>query len=343
MNIIKFHTKMLKNLELPKIERNKSQIKLVKQPQSPYYKIFQQIQISDYILIGAGAGFSVDSGLKVYKDIAKIPIYKQLKMDYADLCDPELLKYYESQQIFYGFWGTCYNDYMDTKPHTGYYLLQNMLTKLNKKHFVYTSNVDGFFKRVFNPDNVFEIHGTLMEWQCSKQCSKFVYFFDDDFRFKISENMKYEFTVQKITYSQLKDDVEINQNFDQDYMIQIQMPPQCLPKCHLCNAVLRPRVMMFDDDQYMEIDAEQQQFEDFRRLFLKSKCCTMLEFGCGLRVPTIREDFERWLRKRLQKGKQCQLIRINPGEEKLQKKTNIYRDSVRHIKVGAEQFLRELE
>ena len=89
---------------------------------------------------------------------------------------------------------------MDTKPHSGYHHLLDLVKKLNKKHFVYTSNVDGFFKRVFDPDNVFEIHGTLMEWQCSKLCSQFVYFFDESFRFDVSDNMRYEFTTQNIKY-----------------------------------------------------------------------------------------------------------------------------------------------
>lgn len=131
--------------------------------------------------------------MKVYKDIAKIPTYKTMNLDYADLCDPSLLIGKESQQIFYGFWGTCYNDYKQTQPHKGYHQLFNILEKLNKKYFVYTSNVDGFFKRVFPEDNVFEIHGTLMEWQCSKLCSDFVYCFDEDFRFDISPNMRFMF------------------------------------------------------------------------------------------------------------------------------------------------------
>ena len=79
-------------------------------------------------------------------------------------------------------------------------------------------------------------------------------------------------------------------------MIQIEMPSKCLPKCHLCNAVLRPRVMMFDDDKYMEIEAEEEQFKEFKQKMMKSKKAVFLEFGCGLRVPTIRENFEKWLR-----------------------------------------------
>ena len=67
--------------------------------------------------MGAGAGFSADAGLKVYKDIAKVQVYKQMGMDYADLCDPGLLCSPHCASIFTGFWGSCYNSYQDTEPH----------------------------------------------------------------------------------------------------------------------------------------------------------------------------------------------------------------------------------
>lgn len=35
----------------------------------------QTIKEANYILIGTGAGFSADSGLAVYKDIARVPAY----------------------------------------------------------------------------------------------------------------------------------------------------------------------------------------------------------------------------------------------------------------------------
>ena len=125
--------------------------------------------------MGAGAGFSADAGLKVYKDIAKVQVYKQMDMDYADLCDPGLLHSPLSSSIFVGFWGDCYNTYQSTEPHRGYYILHNLLDSLNKKYFVLTSNVDGFFRRIFDEKHVFEMHGTCDEWQCSKKCTKTIF------------------------------------------------------------------------------------------------------------------------------------------------------------------------
>ena len=73
-----------------------------------------------------GAGFSADSGLAVYDDVAKagnwicsVPIhtwtqlqvkaYAERELDYMDLCDPKLV--YREPPLFWGFWGQCFNDY----------------------------------------------------------------------------------------------------------------------------------------------------------------------------------------------------------------------------------------
>lgn len=47
--------------------------------------------------------------------MCSVPIYKQMKVTYSDLAGPKYL--YEDPELFYGFWGTCYNNYTDTAPH----------------------------------------------------------------------------------------------------------------------------------------------------------------------------------------------------------------------------------
>jgi len=77
---------------------------------------------ADVFLLCTGAGFSADSGLAVYQDIAEIEAYEDMGLRYHDICRPEWLKH--DPEIFYGFWGACYNDYRDTGPHQGYGTLQ---------------------------------------------------------------------------------------------------------------------------------------------------------------------------------------------------------------------------
>eukprot|EP01089_Gocevia_fonbrunei_P004257 TRINITY_DN1427_c0_g1_i1.p1 TRINITY_DN1427_c0_g1~~TRINITY_DN1427_c0_g1_i1.p1 ORF type:complete len:405 (-),score=66.67 TRINITY_DN1427_c0_g1_i1:11-1225(-) len=92
------------------------------------------IKESDFLLLHTGAGFSADSGLAVYKDIAKIEAYTQLNLDYKDLCVPKWLN--EHPELFYGFWGKCFNDYRTTNPHEGYTILQKW-----KESYFNSSNV----------------------------------------------------------------------------------------------------------------------------------------------------------------------------------------------------------
>mmetsp|Transcript_13961 Transcript_13961/g.43281 ORF Transcript_13961/g.43281 Transcript_13961/m.43281 type:complete len:174 (-) Transcript_13961:189-710(-) len=73
---------------------------------------------ADAILFCTGAGWSADSGLAVYRDIAKVEAYAARDVDYRDLCVPRWLK--EEPALFWGFWGLCFNDYRETKPHAGY-------------------------------------------------------------------------------------------------------------------------------------------------------------------------------------------------------------------------------
>ena len=59
---------------------------------------------ADAILFCTGAGWSADSGLAVYRDIAKVEAYAARDVDYRDLCVPRWLK--EDPALFWGFWGS---------------------------------------------------------------------------------------------------------------------------------------------------------------------------------------------------------------------------------------------
>lgn len=51
------------------------------------------IQQCDILILNTGAGFSADSGLKVYADVAKVPAWADAKITYSDLCQPHWIKY----------------------------------------------------------------------------------------------------------------------------------------------------------------------------------------------------------------------------------------------------------
>ena len=56
-----------------------------------------------------GAGWSADSGLAVYQEVASFPVYAARGLQYRDLCQPRVL--HDDPATVYGFWGTCFNDY----------------------------------------------------------------------------------------------------------------------------------------------------------------------------------------------------------------------------------------
>lgn len=109
----------------------------------------EAIKKADIFLVHVGAGFSADSGLAVYKDIADIPAYHNLNLEYYDLCKTHWIA--DNPGIFYGFWGKCFNDYRNTEPHKGYKILQNWKKKYFLKSKIKEANFfPNEFSRIFN-------------------------------------------------------------------------------------------------------------------------------------------------------------------------------------------------
>ena len=80
------------------------------------------IRDADVLMLATGAGFSADSGLAVYRDIAEVPAYQERGLTYNSVCEPSWLE--ADPSLFYGFWGACFNDYRRTRPHRGYEIIR---------------------------------------------------------------------------------------------------------------------------------------------------------------------------------------------------------------------------
>ena len=120
-----------------------------------------------HLLIAAGAGFSADSGLPVYADVASNPTWQALGLGYSDLCETQMLVG-GSPEAGYGFWSDCARTYRETLPHNGYAILEAWAaSKPPGNTAVYTSNVDGHFRRYPTlSKRLCEIHGCVEEWMC---------------------------------------------------------------------------------------------------------------------------------------------------------------------------------
>jgi len=61
---------------------------------------------ADVLLLLTGAGWSADSGLSVYKDVADVKAYRDRNLTYSSICEPHWLE--DDPELFYGFWGKCF-------------------------------------------------------------------------------------------------------------------------------------------------------------------------------------------------------------------------------------------
>ncbi|CAK0867792.1 unnamed protein product, partial [Prorocentrum cordatum] len=63
----------------------------------------------------------------VYADVARVEAYKQRGLQYHDICRPHWLE--KEPELFWGFWGQCFNDYRCTPPHEGYAMIDRWVDR----------------------------------------------------------------------------------------------------------------------------------------------------------------------------------------------------------------------
>src|SRR4051794_17347888 len=128
---------------------------------------------ADAILIGAGAGMGVDSGLPDFRGPQGFwrasPPYERLGLSFVALANPRW--FVEDPELAWGFYGHRMGLYRRTEPHTGFEILRRWADRMGRGGFVFTSNVDGQFQRAgFEPDRIVEIHGACDALQCMADC-----------------------------------------------------------------------------------------------------------------------------------------------------------------------------
>lgn len=107
------------------------------------------IAAADSLIITAGAGMGVDSGLPDFRGPAgfwaSYPALGKRKLHFNDIANPESFKV--RPRLAWGFYGHRLQLYRDTSPHDGFGLLKKWADKKLHGAFVYTSNVDGHFQK----------------------------------------------------------------------------------------------------------------------------------------------------------------------------------------------------
>jgi NAD-dependent SIR2 family protein deacetylase len=141
-------------------------------------KAAEIVKNADALLIGAGAGMGVDSGLPDFRGDQGFwrayPPYKKLGLNFVEMANPDWFS--RDPELGWGFYGHRLNLYRITNPHKGFQILREWGAAKPQGFFVFTSNVDGQFQRAgFPSDRIVEIHGAIDWLQCTAQCGIGIY------------------------------------------------------------------------------------------------------------------------------------------------------------------------
>ncbi len=234
------------------------------------------IASAEALLIGAGAGMGVDSGLPDFRGDEGFwrayPQFRQLGLSFVDLANPHWFD--EDPQRAWGFYGHRFELYRRTEPHAGFKLLKRWGQRCPAGSFVFTSNVDGHFQRAgFAAEQLLECHGSINHLQCSACCSDAIW-----------------------PAAELGLDVD-------EQALRLSSP---LPRCPHCGAVARPNILMFGDSHWLagRFQRQAQRYRQWLRGAAGARL-VVIELGAGSAVPTVRHQCE---------SLPGELIRINPHD-----------------------------
>lgn len=234
----------------------------------------EAINSADALLIGAGAGMGVDSGLPDFRGPegfwkAYPPFHGRR---FSDISTPHWFD--TDPQLAWGFFGHRLSLYRAAIPHEGFQILQRWSNQLSLGSFVFTSNVDGQFQKAgFSNDRVVECHGSIHHLQCARPCRTDIW---------PAGALHLEIDHQTIRTT------------------------SSLPTCPHCGGIARPNILMFGDGEWIE-DRSARQWNQWQQWLrdANSERLVTIEMGAGLAVPTVRRECES------QSGI---LIRVNPSE-----------------------------
>jgi len=235
----------------------------------------QWIMDADALLITAGAGMGVDSGLPDFRGDEGLwqhyPALGKARIAFVEIANPQ--SFAHDPRLAWGFYGHRLNIYRNTAPHAGFALLRRIAARLPHGAFVLTSNVDGQFQKAgFASERIYEVHGSIHHLQCCAPCGDAIWEADA-----------------------LQPEIDAA-------ACQLISP---LPRCPSCDALARPNILMFDDWHWNEARSEAQGAR-LQAWLQKPASPVIVELGAGLAVATVRRIGESF-----SSSLSAPLIRIN--------------------------------
>lgn len=243
----------------------------------------QAIRAADAILITAGAGMGVDSGLPDFRGSQGFwqayPVIAKLGLSFEEMADPTWFD--RDPGLAWAFYGHRLNLYRSTVPHAGFGQILELARNKPQGYFVFTSNVDGQFQKAgYSPEHIVECHGSIHHFQCTALCTQ-----------------------------QIWDAGEETVKIDEALFRALEP----LPRCRHCPALARPNILMFGDWSWIGRRAEAQHaaFTGWLGPLLEASArLAVIELGAGTAIPTVRRLSETASRQL-----NGTLIRINPRED----------------------------
>ena len=217
-----------------------------------YDQAAELITGADAVLVCAGAGMGVDSGLPDFRGTEGFwrayPPYERLGLKFEEIADP--VHFADDPALAWGFYGHRLALYRATVPHDGFAVLRSWGAR------VFTSNVDGQFQKAGFAD-VAEVHGSIHHAQCVEPCTDEIW------------ECSFDVEVDPVTMRAVGE----------------------LPSCPRCGGLARPNILMFGDWGWVphrsqrQLDALTEWRREHRRL-------AVVEIGAGTAVPTVRRQAE---------------------------------------------------
>jgi NAD-dependent SIR2 family protein deacetylase len=229
---------------------------------------------ADGLLVAAGAGMGVDSGLPDFRGTGGFwrayPPLGRLGLAFHEIACPA--SFDEDPRLAWGFYGHRLDLYRATWPHAGFGILHAIGERMAHGSFVFTSNVDGQFQRAgFDPARIVECHGSIHHLQCTRPCCDAIWPAD---------------------------------GFTPEVDMAACRLVSSLPLCPRCGAPARPNILMFNDGAWLP-ERTDEQYERFARWRAGVRRLAVVELGAGSDIPSVR---------RMAESQGVPVIRINPRE-----------------------------
>lgn len=242
----------------------------------------QLIRQADALIIGAGAGMGVDSGLPDFRGTQGFwnayPALARAQLEFTEVANPRTFE--RDPTLAWGFYGHRLNLYRKTDPHYGFAVLRKWSESIAMGHWIFTSNVDGQFQKAgFPEDSINECHGSIHHLQCMGDCVAGVWR-DDNFLPDIDH-----------------DACRINND---------------LPVCIACGGLARPNIVMFGDWNWVNERNQLQRRREkvwFDQVVHGLANVAVVEMGAGTSIPSVRHFSHR-----MSYEYGARIVRINPRE-----------------------------